>query len=99
MRKSLGLENVDICRWGGEEFVILLPGCSEERASVIAERIREKMHQIRTELGHVTASFGVAARADHESLEEWFVRVDSLLYQAKNQGRDRVVSYFQSKIE
>ena len=86
-------------RWGGEEFVILLPGCPQERASVIAERIREKMHQIRTELGHVTASFGVAERADHEPLEEWFVRVDALLYQAKNQGRDRVISYSQSNIE
>lgn len=82
-------------RWGGEEFVILLPGCPIARAVSIAERIRLAMHQVRTELGHVTASFGVAERLSEpslESLESWFVRVDTRLYAAKNTGRDKVIS-------
>ena len=81
-------------RWGGEEFVILLPGCPESRAVSIAERIRLAMHQVRTELGHVTASFGVAERLSEpnlEPLDAWFVRVDTRLYTAKKTGRDQVV--------
>ena len=82
-------------RWGGEEFVILLPGCPLARAVSIAERIRLAMHQVRTELGHVTASFGVAERLSEpnlEALDPWFVRVDTRLYAAKKTGRDKVVS-------
>lgn len=82
-------------RWGGEEFVILLPGCPLSRAVSIAERIRLAMHQVRTELGHVTASFGVAERLSEpelEPLDAWFVRVDTRLYAAKKTGRDKVVS-------
>lgn len=82
-------------RWGGEEFVILLPGCPLVRAVSIAERIRTAMHQVRTELGHVTASFGVAERLSEpglEALDAWFVRVDTRLYAAKKTGRDKVVS-------
>ena len=78
-------------RWGGEEFVVLLPGCPLERAVTIAERIRLAIHQVRTELGHVTASLGVAERLDHETLEDWFIRVDTRLYHAKKTGRDKVV--------
>jgi len=79
-------------RWGGEEFVVILPGCHLERAVSIAERIRLALHQVRTELGQVTASFGVAERKEHESQEEWFIRVDARLYNAKRTGRDKVVS-------
>lgn len=78
-------------RWGGEEFVVLLPGCPEARAVAIAERIRVAMHQVRSELGHVTASFGVAERLTRESLEDWFIRVDTRLYIAKKTGKDKVV--------
>lgn len=81
-------------RWGGEEFVILLPNCPESRAVSIAERVRLAMHQVSTELGHVTASFGVAERLytpEIESLEAWFIRVDTRLYAAKKTGRDKVV--------
>lgn len=81
-------------RWGGEEFVILLPNCPESRAVSIAERMRLAMHQVRTDLGPVTASFGVAERLhgrDLESLEAWFIRVDTRLYAAKKTGRDKVV--------
>lgn len=78
-------------RWGGEEFVILLPGCPEKRAVAIAERIRLALHQVKTEVGHITASFGVTQRKEHESQENWFIRVDTHLYTAKNTGRDRVI--------
>lgn len=79
-------------RWGGEEFVILLPGCPEARAVAVAERVRLSLHHIRTELGHVTASFGVAEKLPNEPQNDWFVRVDSRLYVAKKSGRDRVIA-------
>ena len=78
-------------RWGGEEFVIFLPGCPLERAGQIAERIRGEVRKVSTELGLVTASFGVTERISRESLEDWFIRTDSCLYAAKNGGRDQVI--------
>lgn len=78
-------------RWGGEEFVIFLPGCPLERAGQIAERIRGEVRKVSTELGSVTASFGVTERVSRESLDDWFIRTDSCLYAAKNGGRDQVI--------
>lgn len=79
-------------RWGGEEFVVFLPGTPEEKAAAIAERIRLSLHNITTELGHITASFGVVEKKD-ESIDNWVLRADTRLYAAKHGGRDRVVSY------
>lgn len=79
-------------RWGGEEFVVFLPGTPEEKAAAIAERIRVSLHQITTELGHITASFGVVEKKD-ESIDNWVLRSDTRLYAAKHGGRDRVVAY------
>ena len=77
-------------RWGGEEFVVLCQNCSEDKAAHIAERIRLSIQNVETELGKVTASFGVAGRLEHEDLEKWFIRVDSRLYHAKRNGRNQV---------
>lgn len=79
-------------RWGGEEFVIFLPGTHEERAAMIAERIRQSLHHIKTDIGHITASFGVAERQPGELIDSFVLRSDIRLYAAKNGGRDRVVS-------
>lgn len=90
---SREIRNKDVAvRWGGEEFVVFLPGTPEEKAAAIAERIRVSLHQITTELGHITASFGVVERKD-ESVDNWVLRADTRLYAAKHGGRDQVVSY------
>jgi diguanylate cyclase (GGDEF)-like protein len=84
------------CRFGGEEFVVVLPETSLEAACQIAERLRIVTQQ---QLGSrvpalsrpVTVSIGVAARtSEMESFEEMLKRADAALYQAKSRGRNRV---------
>lgn len=88
-------------RYGGEEFVILLPNTTIEAAAGIAERVRETFARapltIATEAGAgaaviaATASFGVAQRrAGEESLHALIERADGALYEAKENGRNRV---------
>lgn len=78
-------------RWGGEEFLIILPQTSLASAHFVAERL---CHTLFT--GHVlegktiTASFGVAAHSPGESVAELLRRADRALYQAKTEGRNRV---------
>jgi diguanylate cyclase (GGDEF)-like protein/PAS domain S-box-containing protein len=91
------LENtrtIDICsRWGGEEFIIILPGSSMEKAFEIAERIRraiESTTAINTRA--VTCSFGVAKKEAGDSIKEIFKRVDENLYVAKKNGRNKTVA-------
>lgn len=85
-------------RLGGEEFAILLPGTREEPARERAERIRQAFAQAAAEIeGHpvaATVSIGVAAlRIGTHDLLGLLHRADSALYQAKQQGRDRVVVF------
>ena len=79
-------------RWGGEEFVILLPHCDLQAAAALAEQLRQRVAAAPFPgAGAVTASFGVAERQAGESEEAWFKRVDQHLYAAKAAGRNRVV--------
>ena len=83
-------------RWGGEEFLALLPGTDGDSARHVAERMREAMRAEPVPLDdgrviEITASLGVAAGAPGESLEAVLARADLALYRAKAQGRDRVV--------
>lgn len=86
------LREVDVlARWGGEEFVILLPQCDLEQAAAVAEKLRACLDAHRIDgVGRVTASFGVAEHADGESLGQWLQRVDRALYAAKCAGRNTV---------
>ncbi|MFA6192398.1 MAG: diguanylate cyclase [Sulfurimonas sp.] len=80
-------------RWGGEEFIILLPNTPLESCIVIAEGIRLAIaNQDFVNSLRVTCSFGVATLRENESSIELIKRVDSLLYEAKELGRNRVVS-------
>ncbi len=76
-------------RWGGEEFVLLLPETDMKGAKKLAEKIRiaVKGHEF-TKAGSLTASLGVAAFSG--SKEDLLKRVDQALYQAKGSGRDQV---------
>lgn len=84
-----------LCRYGGEEFVILLPGTDEAGAYVLAERIRRAVssHDITyaNSTVHVTLSGGVGSWREPESdIERAFIRADAALYRAKLAGRNRI---------
>ena len=80
-----------VARWGGEEFLILLPDTSIELAISIAEKLRVKIAEYPFEqVGVVTASFGVATFMPEDSEEDLFGRADSALYKAKERGRNLV---------
>lgn len=86
------LRQVDVlARWGGEEFVILLPECDLEQAAAAAEKLRACLdaHCI-ADVGRVTASFGVAEHVEGETLGQWLRRVDRAMYAAKGAGRNTV---------
>lgn len=80
-----------LARWGGEEFVILMPETGPNDATTVAEKIRTTFASHRfPDLGTVTASFGIAAFRFSESLDRWISRADGALYEAKQAGRNRV---------
>ncbi|NLK45570.1 MAG: GGDEF domain-containing protein [Treponema sp.] len=82
-----------VSRWGGEEFLILLADTEENRAILIAEKIRIACSNIRfSETNNITVSIGVAEVKQDESFESWFKRTDTALYTAKNSGRNKTVS-------
>lgn len=75
------------CRWGGDEFALVLPPGSD--AQVVAERIRISVAEAR--LYGVTLSVGVAFAEPGEKLESVLKRADAAMYRAKRKGRDAVV--------
>jgi diguanylate cyclase (GGDEF)-like protein len=83
-------------RWGGEEFLLLLPETKLGAALVMAERLQKLISEIRLPArdGEITftASFGVAHKARHENLDSLIAEADSLLYRSKEEGRNRISS-------
>lgn len=78
-------------RWGGEEFVIICPNTNLDGIKILASNIREKIekHQFPV-IGNKTASFGATIYQENDNLENLIARADSALYNAKNNGRNRV---------
>ena len=95
--QNLRLENI-ACRYGGEEFAIILRNVSAEVAETVAERIRKGIEkekiQFRNTVLTVTISLGIAtfANDNFETIEDMIQQADSFLYQAKQNGRNRSVS-------
>jgi diguanylate cyclase (GGDEF)-like protein/PAS domain S-box-containing protein len=93
---SLEIRSTDIlARYGGEEFIALLPETTQEKAFQIADRLRERVADIKIPVNEgeiqVTASIGVAGVSeDCKSLDEAIRRVDFAMYNAKAEGRNRV---------
>ncbi len=86
------LRDADVLgRWGGEEFMVLLPGTQEADAARVAETMRARVegHDF-PEAGRVTISLGVAAFCAGEPRTGLLRRVDEALYRAKGEGRNRV---------
>jgi len=94
--KSIRVEDT-VCRFGGEEFVIVLPTASAEASRARAERIRSKLRELTVlhqglSMGKITISVGVAALpANGTSAAELLAAADAALYRAKRAGRDQVM--------
>lgn len=85
-----------VARWGGEEFLMLLPDTEEQGATTAAEKLRAALHQLPFEVGNVTpvsqtGSFGIAVYDGREPASRLIARADQALYMAKECGRNRVV--------
>jgi diguanylate cyclase (GGDEF)-like protein len=80
-------------RWGGEEFIIILPHSSREAAAALAERIRIafEQHSYCATPVALSASFGVVQLQGGEDADALIRRADDALYRAKHEGRNRVV--------
>jgi diguanylate cyclase (GGDEF)-like protein len=92
-----GLRASDIaCRWGGEEFLVILPHTDLAAASQVALDLRDRIEKARYEFDGspllITISAGVATYRREETRESFVARTDALLYQAKHEGRNRVCS-------
>jgi diguanylate cyclase (GGDEF)-like protein len=88
-----------VCRYGGEEFALILPGMNGAQAAAVAEALRAAVESASLSVGKVTISVGVACPQDQSipNVDELFRAADSALYQAKIQGRNRVVRYAASQ--
>lgn len=84
-----------LCRWGGEEFILLLDNCAFDEAMKRAEIIREAVKEQSVAFGRnqlrVTLSLGVTEYVPGEALDPFIARADAALYQAKESGRDQVI--------
>ena len=98
LRKSTRSEDI-ACRFGGEEFLLVLPEASLETTLQRAEEIRRGIKHLDVEfagkvLGEITMSLGVSSYPQHGSTaEKLLATVDKALYQAKSLGRDNVFTY------
>jgi diguanylate cyclase (GGDEF)-like protein/PAS domain S-box-containing protein len=80
-------------RWGGEEFMILLPHTSLKSAAKLGERIRAHLEHFPFEkIGQLTCSFGVTEFTDKDTMDTFTKRVDKALYKAKQKGRNKVIA-------
>ena len=83
-------ENDIFARWGGEEFMLLLPRTNVDVAYKKAQELRELLDNHSNEIPHFTASFGVTEVKDYDKEQSAFIRVDKALYRAKEKRNDVV---------
>jgi len=91
---SKNIRNTDLfARWGGEEFVLLLPETSLANADLLCDKLRQKVEKIECKEAdeQITASFGVTIIYQDDTMQSALQRADKALYEAKNAGRNRVM--------
>jgi len=82
-----------LARWGGEEFMVLLPETDEKEALAMGERLRKAIaHHAFSDVEVLTVSVGVTSLRQLDTIDILLKRVDEALYAAKNAGRNRVVA-------
>jgi diguanylate cyclase (GGDEF)-like protein len=93
MQASIRQEDL-AARFGGEEFILMLPGTTIEDATILAERLRESLENLAFPplKTRVTASFGIAQYRPDDTIETLVKRADEGLYAAKAAGRNRVMT-------
>lgn len=90
------MRDVDIiARYGGDEFVMILPETDKDEAYSFAERLRERVSQIKLEnLPKLTISLGIASYpVDEKNIEGLIKKADAAMYSAKQTGRNKVINY------
>ena len=86
-------KNDTISRWGGEEFIVLLPDTKLNTAELIAENLRKIIQNLKVEgVSQITASFGVSEYKQNDDENALLQRADEALYEAKESGRNKVAS-------
>ena len=80
-------------RWGGEEFLIILPETTKKEATILAEKLRKyiQIHKFK-KINKLTCSFGITTLKDNDTSKTLISRVDKKLYKAKQNGRNRIES-------
>lgn len=90
VKSIIRLEDV-FSRWGGDEFILLLPSTDLKGAKFVADRIRSEIESLEISKAYgVTASVGYSQWKPKEYLESWFLRTDQALYISKNTGKNKV---------
>ena len=90
LRKAL--RSIDhVCRYGGDEFVVILSGIGSEQAKIVAEKIRKNITEINLKQ-RVTVSVGLAEYKDRFDRLELTTRADRVMYRAKREGKNTVCS-------
>lgn len=84
-----------LARWGGEEFILMLPETDIKNAGILFEKIREKVQQTKYNYNGVNLSItftcGVSEIAEDENIDSCIVRADAALYKGKTSGKNKVV--------
>ncbi|PIO96309.1 diguanylate cyclase [Pleomorphomonas carboxyditropha] len=88
---SGALRDIDVFgRWGGEEFLVLLPGAGVDEAIAAAERLRLTASRIEVEDAvSISVSIGISLAFSTDTVTSWFARADAALYRAKADGKNR----------
>ncbi len=91
--KSIVNSDDIVCRWGGEEFLILLKNCTQDEAFNKANQIKQSLIILKSRFGfNVTMSFGVSSIHDN-NIEYAIKNADKAMYESKEKGRNKITVY------